>query len=94
VVAKDAGKGPRRGEGSGMGYGGGGKMGPSYGESQHVYRKALAYEAQPRSIDRYSELLGSMAMPSSLIGRSRVFINKKGVPVYQSHYTGPAFVRS
>lgn len=89
VVAKDAGKGPRMGDGGG-GYG---KGSPSYGESKQVYRKALVYEAQPSPSESQ---LGSMALPPGLMamGRSKVFINKRGVPVYQSHYMGPAFARS
>lgn len=99
VIAKDAGKGAMGaggggggggGLGAGKGYGGG--YGMMQGESKQMLRKAPLYEHHYGTAA--SAPFGLMALPSNPIARSKVFINKRGIPVYQSNYLGPALARS
>ena len=79
VIAKNA---QRGNVGTGEKYG---QAGLAYDESK------LMYDMQKSASQPY----GLMALPSNMIPRrSKVFLNNNVVPVYQSNYMGPAFVRS
>ena len=98
VIAKDSGKvasaepGLRAGGGDG-GLGRHDKMisdanNGGYG-MMHGESKQMLHKLPPRSSS-----FVPIAPPSNIITRSKVFFTKRGIPVYQSSYMGPALSRS
>lgn len=59
------------------------------GRKTPMFRKAAVFES-----DDTQNGYESMMMPTNQITRGKVYINKKGIPVYQAQYMGPVYMSS
>ncbi|KAI2806390.1 hypothetical protein BLOT_008346 [Blomia tropicalis] len=62
------------------------------GETRQIPRK-LKY-IQERQQTSSSENNETIMLPRNVVQRSKVFISKQGIPIYQSNYMGPALLHS